>query len=82
MTTNPYASLYRKYPHICKFLGTIPSSNQVQYAKVPFWNNRQIPLSKHFWGLYIISIWNTKGRVFLDAHNKDWLNELDCQRNP
>jgi hypothetical protein len=24
MTTNPYASLCRKYPHICKFLGTIP----------------------------------------------------------
>jgi len=38
MTTNPYASLCRKYPHICKFLGTIPS-NQLQYAKVPFWNN-------------------------------------------
>jgi hypothetical protein len=38
MTTNPYASLYRKYPHISKFLSTIPS-NQVQYANVPFWNN-------------------------------------------
>ena len=24
MTTNPYASLCRKYPHMCKFLGTIP----------------------------------------------------------
>ena len=36
MTTNPYASLCRKYPRIRKFLGTIPS-NQLQYAKVPFW---------------------------------------------
>jgi hypothetical protein len=35
MTTNPYASLCRKYLHMCKFLGTIPS-NQLQYAKVPF----------------------------------------------
>jgi hypothetical protein len=35
MTTNPYASLCRKYPRIRKFLGTIPS-NQLQYAKVPF----------------------------------------------
>jgi hypothetical protein len=46
MTTNPYASLCRKHPHMCKLLGTIPS-NQIQYAKVPFWNNTQIPLSKH-----------------------------------
>ena len=30
MTTNPYTSLCRKYPHMCKFLGTIPS-NQLQY---------------------------------------------------
>jgi hypothetical protein len=37
-TTNSYASLCRKYPHICKFLGTIPS-DQLQYAKVPFYNN-------------------------------------------
>ena len=38
MTTNPYASLCRKYPHMCKFLGTFPL-DQLQYAKVPFWNN-------------------------------------------
>ena len=48
MTTNPYASLCRKYPHTCKFLGTIPS-NQFQYTKVPFWKNIQTPLSKHTW---------------------------------
>ena len=75
MTTNPYASLCRKYPHMCKFLGTIPS-DQLQYAKVPFWKNIQIPLSKHSWELKIIAIWNTKGRVCLNAHNKDWLKEL------
>jgi len=75
MTTNRYASLYRKYPHICRFLGTIPS-NQIQYVNVPFWNNIQIPLSKHSWELKIIAIWNTKDRVCLNAHNKDWLKEL------
>jgi len=60
---------------MCKFLGTIPS-NQLHYEKVPFWNNIQIPLSKHTWELKIIAIWNTKGRVCLNAHNKDWLKEL------
>jgi len=74
MTTNPYASLCRKHPHMCKFLCTIPL-NQLQYTKVPFWNNIQIPLSKHSWELQIIAIWNTKGRVCLNAHNKDWLKE-------
>ena len=75
MTTNPYASLCRKYPHKCIFLGTIPS-NQLQFAKVPFWNNIQIPLFKQPWELQIIAIWNTKGRVCLNAHNLDWLKEL------
>ena len=68
-------SLCRKYPHMCKFLGTIPS-DQLQYAKVPFWKNIQIPLSKHSWELQIIAIWNTKGRVCLNAHNKQWLKKL------
>ena len=45
-TTNSYASLCRKYPRICNFLGTIPS-NHLHYAKVFFWDNIQIPLSKH-----------------------------------
>jgi len=61
--------------HIRKFLGTIPL-DQLQYAKVPFWNNIQIPLSEHSWELQIIAIWNTKGRISLNAHNKDWLKEL------
>ena len=75
MTTNPHASLCRKYPHMCKFLVTIPS-NQLQYAKVPFLKNIQIPLSKHSWEFQVIAIWNTKGRICLIAHNKDWLKEL------
>ena len=45
-------------------------------TKVPFWNNAQIPLSKHSWELQIIAIWNTKDRACLNAHNKDWLKEL------
>jgi hypothetical protein len=75
MITNPYALLCRKYPHMCKFLGTIPL-NQLQYAKVPFLNNIQIPLSKHSWELQIVAIWITKGKVCLNAHNKDWLKEI------
>jgi hypothetical protein len=43
---------------------------------VPFWKPIQIPLSKHSWGLQIIAIWDTKGRVCLNAHNKDWLIQL------
>ena len=53
-----------------------PSHQTNSNAKVPFWNSMQIPLSKHSWELKIISIWNTKGRVCLNAHNKDWLKEL------
>jgi len=41
MTTNSYASLCLKYPNMCKFLGTIPS-DQLKYAKVPFWKIMQI----------------------------------------
>ena len=44
--------------------------------KCPFGKNIQIPLSKHSWELKIIAIWNTKGRVCLNAYNKDWLKEL------
>jgi hypothetical protein len=45
-------------------------------VKVPFWNNIQIPLSKHTWELQIIVIWNTKGRVRRNDHNKDLLKEI------
>jgi len=34
MTTNLYASLHRRFPHICKFLGSIPS-DQFHMQKYP-----------------------------------------------
>jgi len=36
----------------------------------------QLPISKHSWELQIIAIWNIKGMICLNAHNKDWLKEL------
>jgi len=75
MTTSPYTVLYRKFPHICKLLGSIPS-HQLQYAEVPFWNNMQTPLPKHTWDMHIITIWNTEGRNCLNACNKNCLKEL------
>jgi hypothetical protein len=82
MITNPYASLCRKYPHMCKFFGTIPS-NQLQYAKVPFWNNIQIPLSKHPWGLKVIAIWNMEHQgQGLPQCSQQRLAKRTCQRNP
>ena len=36
----------------------------------------QTPLSKHSWEFQVIAICNTKGKVCLNAHNKDWLKEL------
>ena len=41
--SRPYISPYRRFPHICKLLGCIPSE-QLEYAEVPFWNSIQIPL--------------------------------------
>jgi hypothetical protein len=35
MATSPYASLYRRFPHICKSLGSIPPQKK-QYVEVPF----------------------------------------------
>ena len=75
MTTIPYSSLYRRFPHLCKFLGSRPS-DQLQYAEVPFWNNIQTPLPKHTWEVHIIAIWNTEGRNCLNACNENWLKEL------
>ena len=70
MTINLYASLYRKFPHTCKLLGSIPS-DQLRYAAIPFWNNIQTPLFKHPWEMHIIALWNTKGRNCLNAYNKN-----------
>ena len=81
MTTNPYASLYRRFPHMCKCLGVIPS-DQLQYAEVPFWNNIQTPLPKHTWKVHIIAIWNTKGRNCLSAVClQQKLAKRACHRN-
>jgi len=74
MTINPY-SLYRRFPYMCKFLGSIPSY-QLQYAEIPLWNNIQTPLPKHTWEKHVIAIRNTKGRNCLNACNKNWLKEL------
>ena len=75
MTISPYASLYCRFLHLCKFLDSIPS-DQLQYAKVPFWNNIRTPLPKHTWEVHIIAIWNTEGRYCLNACNKNWPIEL------
>jgi hypothetical protein len=75
MTTNPYTSLYRRVPQICKLLSSIPS-DQLQYAEIPFWNVIQTPLPKHTWDMHIIALWNTGGRNCLNACNKNWLKEL------
>ena len=75
MTRSPCAPLYDRFPHLCKFLGSIPS-DQLQIAKVPFWNNIQTPLPKHTWEVHIIAIWNTEGRNCLNACNKNWLKDL------
>jgi hypothetical protein len=75
MTTNPYASLCRKYPHICILLGSIPSE-QLQYAEVSFWNNIQAPFPKQTCDMHIIAVWNTEGRNCLNSCYKNWLKEL------
>ena len=62
MTRSPCASLYDRSPHLCKFLGSIPS-DQLQIAEVPFWNNKQTPIPKHTRDMHIIAIWNTEGRI-------------------
>jgi hypothetical protein len=80
MTPNPHTSLNRRFPRICKFLGSIPS-DQLQYAEIPLWNNIQTPLPKHTWEMHIIAIWITKGRSYLNACNKNWLKEL-AKQNP
>ena len=75
MTRSPCAPLYDRFPHLCKFLGSIPS-DQLQIAKVPFWNNIQTPFPKHTRDMHIIAIWNTEGRNCLNACNKNWLKSL------
>jgi len=75
MTSNPYTLLYRRFPHICKPLGSIPP-DQLQYTGIPFGDNIQTPLAKHIWKMHIIAIWNTKGRNCLNACSKNWQKEI------
>jgi len=42
MTISPYASLYRIFSHISKFLGSTPLRQPIN-AEVPFWNTIQTP---------------------------------------
>jgi hypothetical protein len=73
MTTNPYSSLYCKFPLMLRFLGSIPSGQF--HVEVSFWNDIQTPLPKHIRDLHIIAIWSTKGRNCLSACNKNWLKD-------
>jgi hypothetical protein len=65
MTTSPYVSLHRRFPHISKYLGSIPS-DELQYADAP---------SQTHLDMHIIAIWNTTGRTAY-AYNNNWLKEL------
>ena len=77
MTTNPYASLCRKYPYMCKFLApfhqtnssmqTCPSGTTYKYHFPNTLRNcRSLPRGTPRAGSASI----------LNAHNKDWLKEL------
>jgi len=63
MSTNAYIAFYIQpiQPHICSLMGTISSQN-LQYAGIPFWND-SCPLPKHHWDLQIIAVWNTQARL-------------------
>ncbi len=56
-------------------MGTISSQN-FQYADIPFWNDFCTPLPKHNWDLQIIAVWNTQAKLNLNSRNPDWLNHL------
>ncbi len=75
MSTNAYRALYNQFNHMCSLMGTISSQN-LQYADVPFWKNSRTPLPKHHWDLQIIAVWNTQARLNLNNRNPEWLNHL------
>jgi len=58
MSTNAHMALYNQFNHMCSLMGTISSQN-LQYADIPFWNDSRTPLPKHHWDLQIIAVWNT-----------------------
>jgi len=59
MSTNAYMALFNQFNHMCSLMGTISSQN-LQYADIPFWNDSRTPLTKHHWDLQIIAVWNTQ----------------------
>jgi len=75
MSTNAYMALYDQFNHMCSLMGTISSQN-LQYADIPFWNDSRTPLPKHHWDLQIIAVRNTQARLSLNNRNPEWLNHL------
>jgi len=55
MSTNAYMALYNQFNHMCSLLGTISSQN-FQYADIPFLNGSRTLLPKHYWDLQIIAV--------------------------
>jgi len=80
MTTNPYASLCRKYPHMCKFLGTIPL-DQLQYAKVPFWKKHTNTTFQTLLGIEDHCHMEHQGQG-LPQCSQQRPAKRSCQRNP
>jgi len=75
MSTNTYMALYNQFNHMCSLMGTISSQN-LQYADIPFWNDSRTPVPKHHWDLQIIAVMNTHARLNLNNRNLEWLNHL------
>ncbi len=75
MSTYAYMALYNQFNHMCSLMGAISSQN-LQYADTPFWNDSRTPLPKHHRDLQIIAVWNTQARLNLNNRNPEWLNHL------
>jgi len=70
-----WQALYNQFNHKCSLMGTISSQN-LQYADIPSWNDSRTPLQKHHWDLQIIAVWNIQARLNLNTRNFEWLNCL------
>jgi len=75
MSTNAYMALHNQFDHMCSLMGTISSQN-LQYADIPFWDDSRTPLPKRHWDLQIIAVWNAQARLNLNNRNLEWLNHL------
>jgi len=65
----------KKERKVCSLMGTISSQN-LQYADIPFWNDSRTPFPTHHWDLQNIAVWNTQARLNLNNRNPEWLNHL------